>query len=182
MEYNVVAIVGMAGSGKSEVAKVLEEQGYRRIRFGDVTDEEVEKRGLPLNEENERTVRELLRREHGMAAYAVLNLPKIDRLLESGNVVVDGLYSWEEYTLMKSHYGRKLLLVAVWSSPSTRYRRLADRPIRPLNDRESAERDRSEIENSHKGGPIAMADFTVVNESSLAELRRQTSEIVKGLS
>ena len=64
----VVSIVGMAGSGKSEVANIFEENGFKRIRFGDITDEEVRNRGLKLNEENERLVREQLRREHGMAA------------------------------------------------------------------------------------------------------------------
>ena len=47
----VVSIVGMAGSGKSEVARLFEANGFIRIRFGDVTDEEVRGRGLELNEE-----------------------------------------------------------------------------------------------------------------------------------
>ena len=46
----VVAIVGMAGAGKSEVAHDFESNGFIRIRFGDVTDEEIKKRGLDLNE------------------------------------------------------------------------------------------------------------------------------------
>src|SRR5574342_69439 len=97
----VVAIVGMTGSGKSEVARVFAENGFHRIRFGDITDEEVARRGLKLNEENERRVRELLRKEHGMAAYAKLNLPKIDSAMEQWDVVIDGLYSWEEYLVLK---------------------------------------------------------------------------------
>ena len=36
----IVAIVGMAGSGKSEVARVFENHGFVRDRFGDVTDDE----------------------------------------------------------------------------------------------------------------------------------------------
>ncbi|MCX8127103.1 MAG: AAA family ATPase, partial [Dehalococcoidia bacterium] len=82
MNKQVIAIVGLAGSGKSEVAKVFEEAGFVRIRFGDVTDEELSKRGLALNEKNERLVRESLRKEHGMGAYAKLNLPRIDAALE----------------------------------------------------------------------------------------------------
>ncbi len=39
----VVAIVGMAGAGKSEVARLFEVSGFIRVRFGDVTDEEIEK-------------------------------------------------------------------------------------------------------------------------------------------
>ena len=74
----VVAIVGMPGAGKSEVARLFQKKGFTRIRFGDVTDEEIRRRGLELNEENERHIRELLRQEHGMSAYAQLNQARID--------------------------------------------------------------------------------------------------------
>ncbi len=162
----------MAGAGKSEVARVFEEMGFKRVRFGDITDEEVEKRRLPLNEANERYIRELLRKEHGMAAYAILNLPRIDAALKEASVVVDGLYSWEEYLKLKEYYKDNFYLVAVCASPQTRYARLAERAVRPLTTTEAAGRDRAEIENLNKGGPIALADFTVVNESSLEDLRR----------
>lgn len=168
----VVAIVGMAGSGKSEVARLFVDNGFNRIRFGDVTDTEVSRRGLELNEENERTVRELLRREQGMAVYAKLNLPAIDAARKSSDVVIDGLYSWEEYTFLKSHYREDFCVVAVWASPGTRYARLTGRPIRPLTLDEAASRDKAEIEKVNKGGPIAMADFTILNESSLADLKK----------
>lgn len=178
----VVAIVGMAGAGKSEVARVFTEHGFSRVRFGDITDDEVRKRGLELNEENERRIRELLRAEYGMAAYARLNLARIDVVLKTSDVVVDGLYSWEEYLFLKDYYGDRLYLVAVQSSPETRYARLGSRLSRPLTTAEAASRDRAEIENVNKGGPIAMAHFTVINEASLEDLRSEVSEVIKRLS
>ncbi len=174
----VVSIVGMAGAGKSEVARFFTENGFTRIRFGDVTDEEVKKRSLELNEANERRIRELLRQELGMAAYAKLNLPRIDAALKSGDVVIDGLYSWEEYLFLKNYYGEDFCVVAVWASPQTRYARLSQRSERGLTLNEAASRDKAEIENLNKGGPIALADFTITNESSLAELRERTKEII----
>ncbi len=177
----VISIVGMAGSGKSEVARVFEKSGFKKIRFGDITDEEIKKRGLELNEENERNVRQQLRKEHGMAAYAKLNLPKIDAMLKSSDVVVDGLYSWEEYTLLKSRYGKDFHVVAVWASPKMRYGRLSKRKIRPLTQEEAAGRDIAELESTNKGGPIAMADFTIINESSLADLERETKKVISAL-
>jgi dephospho-CoA kinase len=177
----VVSIVGMAGSGKSEVARVFESSGFKKIRFGDITDEEIKKRGLKLNEENERRIRQQLRQEHGMAAYAELNLPKIDAWLKSSDVVVDGLYSWEEYTLLKSRYRNSFRVVAVWASPGTRYERLGKRHVRPLTAEEAASRDVAELENTNKGGPIAMADFTIINESSLADLERETGKVLSTL-
>jgi dephospho-CoA kinase len=181
LKMKVVSIVGMAGAGKSAVARVFESGGFKRVRFGDITDEEVRKRGLELNEANERQVREQLREEHGMAAYAILSLPRIDNLLKSSGVVVDGLYSWEEYTLLKARYGDKFIVVAVWASPDTRYRRLAGRAVRPLTMEEAVSRDKAEIENSNKGGPIAMADFTIINESSLEELKKEANRVLSAL-
>jgi dephospho-CoA kinase len=177
----VVAIVGMTGAGKSEVARVFEEHGFKRVRFGDITDEELRNRGLELNERNERRIREQLRKKHGMAAYAKLNLPRIDSSLKSSNVVIDGLYSWEEYILLKERYGGRLSVVAVWASPATRHARLAHRTKRPLVLEEAAGRDKSEVESINKGGPIAMADFTILNEVSLAELEEETVRVLSAL-
>lgn len=177
----VVAIVGMAGSGKSEVAKLFTENGFTRIRFGDITDTEVRQRGLELNEENERTIREFLRKEQGMAVYAKLNLPAIDAARKSSDVVIDGLYSWEEYTFLKTHYREDFHVVAVWASPGTRYARLTSRPVRGLTREEAAHRDSAEIEKVNKGGPIAMADFTILNEASLDDLQKAVKTIISRL-
>lgn len=174
----VVSIVGMAGSGKSEVARVFEENGFFRIRFGDITDKEVEKQGLELNEENERQVREQLRQKLGMAAYAKLNLPIIDSALKNSDVVIDGLYSWEEYVFLKEYYGTDFYVVAVWSSPGTRYKRLTGRSKRGLTKEEATSRDNAEIENINKGGPIAMADYMIINESSLNNVREESKKII----
>jgi dephospho-CoA kinase len=174
----VVAIVGMVGSGKSEVAKLFKEKGFTVVRFGDITDEAIKKQGLPLTEENERPIRERIRQEHGMAAYAKLSVPRIDNALKKANVVVDGLYSWEEYVYLKDRYGEKFMVVAVWSPPKDRYIRLGNRKIRPLMLQEADGRDRAEIENLNKGGPIAMSDFTIINDSSISSMKKQVERII----
>jgi dephospho-CoA kinase len=178
MIRKVIAIVGMAGSGKSEVAKFFEEKGYCRVRFGDITDAEIKKRGLEACEASERFCRELLRKELGMAAYAILTIPRIDAALEKGDVVADGLYSWEEYLSFKSHYGDQFFVIAVFSSPTSRYTRLAKREVRPLSLAEAISRDQSEIENINKGGPIAMANYTIINEQFIDYLKLQCELIM----
>lgn len=179
----VVAIVGMAGAGKSEVARVFAENGFGVVRFGDVTDEMVKAKGLPLTEENERAAREQLRREHGMAAYAKLSLSRIDEALgKIGRVVVDGLYSWEEYLYLQERYADSFVVVAVWAPPRLRYERLGSRKVRALTVAEAVNRDRAEIENLNKGGPIAMADFIIQNDGSLTGLRRQVARVMRSLN
>ncbi len=171
----------MPGAGKSEVAGVFHKFGFQVIHFGDVTWQELKKLGLEYNEQNERHTRESLRKKHGMAAYALLNLPRIDSALESSEVLVDGLYSWEEYLLLKKRYDDRLKVVAIWASPRCRYQRLGSRVTRPLTAMEAASRDTAEIEQLNKGGPIAMADFTITNESSLKKLTKETEEVIKKL-
>jgi dephospho-CoA kinase len=178
----VVAIVGMAGSGKSEVARCFEKKGYVRVRFGDFTDIEIKKRKLPDGEASERYCRELLRKELGMAAYAILVRPAIDAALVKADVVADGLYSWEEYLSFKSYYADRFFVVAVYASPSCRYARLATRGVRPLTCEEAASRDKAEIENINKGGPIAMADYTLVNEQLLDQLKAQCGDVMDRLN
>jgi dephospho-CoA kinase len=175
----VVSIVGMTGAGKSSVSRVFERNGFIKIRFGDLTDEEIKRRGLEPSEKNERRVRELLRKEQGMAAYAKLNLPRIEQA--RSDVVIDGLYSWEEYTYLKERYGKDLYLVAVWSSPRIRYARLSKRSSRRLTLEEAISRDRTELEHTNKGGPIAVADFTIINESRLEDLRKEAKRIIAKL-
>jgi dephospho-CoA kinase len=174
---HIIALVGMCGSGKSIAADYYKEKSYAYIHFGDVTMEEIKKRGLAVNEKNEKTVREDLRKKHGMAAFAVLNLPKIEEALKKGNVIVDGLYSWSEYKVLKEKFGTGLSVLAVFTPIKDRYYRLSIRDIRPLSEEEARSRDYAEIENIEKGGPIAMADYTVVNDEDIQSLRNKLDKI-----
>jgi len=175
----LIAIVGLTGSGKSEVTKAFVERDYQLVYFGGVTMAELKKRGLEANEINERAVREQLRAELGMSAYAQLNAPNIKELLDKGSVVIDGLYSWEEYTFLKELFAN-LKVVAVYAPPQIRYQRLAKRAVRPLTTEEAASRDYSEIEKLHKAGPIAMADQTFINIGSSDELAKAVSNYING--
>ena len=120
-----------------------------------------------------------MRKEGGMDIMARLSLPKINDCLKEGNVVVESLYSWEEYKLLKEEYGDNFKVLTVYSSPKTRYERLEKRPVRSLSEDEARNRDYSEIENLHIGGPIAMSDFIIMNEGSLEELKKKVREFIR---
>jgi dephospho-CoA kinase len=184
----LIALVGMAGAGKSVIADELIRRGFHFFRFGQITMDIIKERGLDINETNERMIREAMRKEHGMGAYAILNLPKIESLLRKGNVVGDGLYSWSEYKILKEKYGGALVLVAVYAPPALRYERLANRKLeakdtalrnRPISLHDAKKRDFADIENIEKGGPIAMADYTLLNTGSAQDLLLQFEKIMK---
>ncbi len=179
--YPLLVIVGMAGSGKSSAARHLENKGWRVIRFGAMTIDEVRSRGLPINEANEKMVREELRSKHGMDAYARLFLPAIRRSLSQGPTVIDGLYSWSEYKFLKKRFGEQMKVVAIFTPRAVRYARLSQRPERPLSFEEAERRDFAEIENVEKGGPIAMADYTLLNDGTEKALFRALDRLLSTL-
>ena len=178
----VIAVVGMCGSGKSEVAAHLQAKGLPRVHFGGITMEEVRRRGLPVCEANERAVREELRREHGMAAYAILSLSRIRAYVEQGRtVLVDGLYSYAELKTLEQEFPGRVFVVAVFTDKRVRYARLGARPVRPLTPEEAASRDAMEIANLEKAPPIALADITLVNNGTVQELYAAVDRIVEPL-
>lgn len=176
----LIAFVGMPGSGKTEATSFLHKKGLPFVRFGDVTDAGLKALGLSMTPEHERHFREKIRKELGMAAYAIESLPYIEQALQNHDVIIlDGLYSWTEYTYLKEKYPG-LLLVHVYAQPSVRYVRLAKRPIRPLNAKEARKRDFAEIEKIDKGGPIAIADYLIENNGdSLDELYEKVAAVLK---
>ncbi len=178
MERKIVAIVGMCGSGKSVVTEQFEALGYARVYFGQVTMDELERRNLARNEQNERLVREELRAKFGKAAFAIKLLDKIEEALKTSDVVIDGLYSWSEYKVLKERFPN-LVVIAVLCDRAKRYARLAIRPVRPLTEAEAQSRDYAEIENSEKGGPIAFADYMLLNNSTPEDLRAALTELIR---
>jgi len=186
----LICVVGMAGSGKSEVSEYLKSKrkfGY--VRFGQIVLDRVKELGGKTSEILERKVREELRAEHGMAAMAKLNAPKIDKLILESDVIADSIYSWEEYLFLKEKYLDELIIIAVYSAPKIRYNRLENRAekhgpdpdlrFRSFPQTESKARDYAEIENLHKAGPIVMADYTIINDNSVASLQKQINKIIK---
>jgi dephospho-CoA kinase len=174
----IIAVVGMCGSGKSEAVKFLEARGYKRVYLGQPVIDETLKQGFDLNEKNERKVRESLRNKYGMAAMAILNIDKIKGLAREGNVVIESLYSWEEFNIIKEIFQDDFKLLALYTTKELRYARLAQRTHRPLTKEEAISRDISEIEKTNKAGPIAFADYIIINDSDFEKLKKKVEELI----
>ncbi|MFA6422388.1 MAG: AAA family ATPase [Candidatus Buchananbacteria bacterium] len=184
----IIAVVGLPGSGKSEVVRFMQNKGFFKIYFGAVTFDEIEKRGLETNEKNERMVREELRANLGMGAYAILNIEKIRNAFENGNVVIESMYSWQEYQILKEEFKDNFSVIAVYASPATRYDRIVRRKEiqnnkeRLFNLEEVKSRDKAQIENLAIAGPIAIADFTIINETGMEDLYKQIDQLMEKLN
>lgn len=170
----------MAGSGKSSCIDYLKEKGYPSVYFGGITVEETKRRGLEINETNEKMVREDLRAKEGMDVMAKRIAKQIEDLAEAGQtrIIADGLYSWTEYKYFKKHFGNNAVVIAVAAPRKVRHERLTDRPVRPFTPEEASRRDYNEIEGIEKGGPIANADYTLVNNKDIPYLHEQLEDVL----
>jgi dephospho-CoA kinase len=188
MNNKLICVCGMCGAGKSEVSEYFKSRGdFGYIRFGQVVLDEVKKISNKPSEALEREIRERFRSEMGMAAIAIKNIPIIERELQKISVVADGLYSWEEYLVLKEKFPNNMVVIAVYAPPLVRYARLSGRAKRHGSDeglrfrsfsKEQAEsRDKAEIENLHKAGPIAMADYTIINDKNIEDLKKSCEKV-----
>ena len=173
----IIAVVGMCGSGKSEAVKYFTDKGFKKVYFGDVVITELKSRGLEINEKNERKIREELRVEFGMGVMAIKSIEKIREYFNTTDVVIESMYSWEEFKIIKEAFGDDFEVLAIYTTKGIRYERLGRREFRPLTNEEAMSRDLSEIENLDKGGPIAFADYTLINDSNLEELNKNLEKL-----
>ncbi len=181
----VVAVVGMTGSGKGTLVDYLTKTlGAQKIYFGGMVYEEVERRGLDIVKD-ERAVREDMRAKEGPAVLAKRASARAKELLAAGEdlVILDGVYSWSEDTYLRELFGEAYVSVAVVGAKPLRYRRVTARKDahRHYTLKTARERDIQEIEGLEKGGPIAYADYFILNDTSLEDFKTSADGILSHL-
>lgn len=181
-EKKIFALVGMAGAGKSLAVGYLQEKyAFPKVYFGEITFDKLKEEGIEPTEENQKIMREKTRSELGMGAYALLSLPKIKKALMGSDVVLlESLYSWDEYKIIKKEFGTAFKTIAICANRQTRFSRIKVRQERALKSWQDFDRrDWTEIEGTDKGGPIAVADYFVFNQNSPEETYLQIEGIMK---
>lgn len=179
----IVAFVGMSGSGKSVAVDYLTKQGIPRVYFGGMIYKEMEKRGIERTPdgESEKRFREMIRETEGKDWVVRQVIDEVRNLVSAGQrrIVLDGVYSWTEMKTLKHEFPGQMTFIAIVVPKRLRYKRVAVRPERPFSEEEIKERDRSEIENLEKGGPIAAADYYVLNDGSVEDMQKKLAEILE---
>lgn len=118
-----------------------------------------------------------------MDAIARRALPALERALDVHNsIVIDGLYSFSEYRTLQARFAGRMVVIAVACARRTRYKRLAERPERPLTAEQAEQRDHQEIEKIEKGGPIAIADYTLLNDGAPDDLLAALDHLLDDLA
>ncbi len=174
-DVNIIAFVGLAGAGKSSAVDYITAKGYPKIYFGGIIYQAMNDAGIEITPESQQIFREEIREKEGKDFVVKRVIKQARDLIESGQkrIILDGLYTWTEYKLLKHEFPGELTVVAIVAPRRLRHRRLAVRPERPFTAHEATERDWTEIENLEKGGPIAIADHYIMNDGDLDKLHTQ---------
>ena len=179
----ILAVVGMSGSGKSVIVDHLTEKGYPKVYFGGMIYKEMEKRGIERTEdgESEKEFREMIRKTEGKDWVVRQVIAETKDLIAAGQkrIILDGVYSWTEYKTLKHEFPGQVIFLAVVVDKALRYDRVSKRPGRSFDGNAIRERDRSEIENLEKGGPIAAADYYILNNGTIQSANQATDQILK---
>lgn len=176
----VLGLVGLPGSGKTTIAKMLESRGWKIISMGDYVRREALKRGLKPTRENLSMLAHRLREELGMDAIAKLC---IDDIVSSDrNVVVDGLRSPSEVDYLKNRIP-SITLLFIDAPVDRRFSLLSSRGR--IDDPKCIEdliaRDNEEI----RFGILELrdrADYVLINDGGLENLERRLEAILRDIS
>jgi len=176
----VYGTVGLAGSGKGELAAVARDEGIPVVTMGDVIRQACRDRGLDPTEDHG-TVAKALREENGPAAIAERSLPMVRESVdgESEIVVVDGLRSMVEVEAFREAFGEAFEIVSVEAPFELRAERLAERGRDASDGDLEALRARDERELEFGMGKVMdTADYRIENTDTLESFRARVHELL----
>ncbi len=177
----IVAFVGLAGSGKTSAVEYLTDKGYPKVYFGGIIYKAMNEAGIEITWDSQQVFREEIRAREGKDFVVKRVIKEIHDLIGAGqrHIVLDGLYTWSEYKILKHEFPGEMTVVAIVTAKHLRKQRMAKRPERPMTSAEVDERDWTEIENLEKGGPIAIADYYIHNDGDLDFLHKQMDDVLE---
>jgi dephospho-CoA kinase len=169
----------MPACGKDTALEVVRGR-FPVFRMGDVVMERLRAEGREVTADSVGALAGRLREEHGKGAVALLLAERL-RTLSDPVVVINGVRGVAEVQVFRRMFPR-FALVAVHSSPETRFRRVLDRQ----REDDATSRARFEEKDSRElgwglGEAIALADVMLVNEGTREELAQRFEEVLRRL-
>ncbi len=181
MALQIIGIVGLPGSGKTEIARALADFSIPSVRMGDVVWNEIRRRGQRVTEKNVARVSNELRKKEGMSSVARRCVPLVRSAGEGKKVVVvDGIRGIAEVNEFRRAFGGNFHLIAVWAGEKARSSRISSRKRADdtITRMEFHEKDLREL-SWGLGDALALADVMFINEGTLDSLHEKVLDFYK---
>jgi len=174
----ILVTTGMPGSGKEEFLKCCESRGAKIIRMGDIVRAKAREFGLDSSDSSVGTLANEERKRYGMDIWAKRTIPFVGGDL----IIIDGTRGPDEIRAFKHAFGDDLNIIAVHACAKTRFERQLSRGRgdSPMTRAEFDLRDRRELDWG-LGEAIALADYMIVNESSLKDLKKKVDSLLDSI-
>ncbi len=180
----IIGITGTDGAGKGTVVEYLKESGFRHYSSREFIVAEIERQGLIVTRNQMRLTANELRKQHGNE-FVVQQAYEKAQAEGVTNAVIESVRALAEAKYLKAQGG---VLLAVDAEQKLRYQRVQER--RSVSDQvtfvdfcehEALEKNDPDPHGMQKAAVIEMADYTIDNSGSLAELEDQVDTFLQSL-
>lgn len=176
----VVGITGLNGAGKTQVVDFFKKHGFKHYSFRNYIVKELNKRNMAVNRDNMRFIANIIRLKNGSGYIA----DQIYSNATGDKIVMESIRTVGEIETLKK-YG-DFILLAVVGNQKIRYDRIKSRASETDNVtfEKFVEQELKEMKNAdpHKQnlfGCIKKADYKIVNDGSLDDLKKKLDVVLK---
>ena len=178
----IFGITGTLAAGKGTIVNILKSQGFKHYSVRDFLVEEINLRGLPVNRDSMVFVANDLR-QNNSPSYIIEKIYEKAKN-DGSNCVIESLRTPGEISFLKDN--GNFYLISINADPRIRYDRATERKSETdeISFERFCEQERIEMTNEDPTKQniqrcIEMADFRILNNGSIEELKKDMREILK---
>jgi len=178
----IIGLTGNMGSGKAEVAKYLQSKGFENYVYSDILRQIAKQKNIEPNRANLQKLGTDIKKK--TKNWGILS-KELAKKIKTDKAVVDGIRNVDEIKEFRKR--EHFYLIGVTASQRLRYKRIRQRGREgdPKTFKEFKKLDNLENRGKTKGQEIIKclrrADFLIINNNSLDELKRKTDECLSSI-
>ncbi len=182
----IIGITGTLGAGKGTIVDYLVKQkGFHHFSSRAIINEEIGKRGLPINRDNMVAIGNALREEHSSSYLAEESFRRAQQL--GGNAVIESLRAVGEVEKLREK--EDFIFFAIDADKKIRFERVQQRNDAQSDDvdfqkfveQEELEMKSTDPTKQNISACIEMADYIIDNSGTVEKLNEKVEDVLNEL-
>ncbi len=176
----IIGLTGGMACGKLSVLKYLTGKEFIGFTFSDILNDELIKMGIPITRKSQQDMGNEIRFKEGSGGLARRLIKKFEK---GKNYVIDGVRNPGEIIELRKE--TDFFLIAIESSQELRFERIINRGMErdPKTWEEFLKADKRDFDDGTEyglqiGKCMKIADFTIVNDKDMEDLKRRVDELM----